>query len=101
MNRVTWPEDLLATDIGRLIKDPVTDSVLLAGVRAKCGIFHGTMSKIVPHTTTGKPVVFLSGPDISAHAASQACVFESCSHGQDSSFVRAVNQLKSFRDPGS
>ncbi|KAK9863985.1 hypothetical protein WJX84_001650 [Apatococcus fuscideae] len=39
--KVTWPEDLLATDIGRLIKDPVTDSVLLAGVRAKCGIFHG------------------------------------------------------------
>ncbi len=52
--RVTWPDELLATDIGKMIKDPVTGGILFAGLRAKCSIFHGPMSKIVPHTTTGK-----------------------------------------------
>ena len=52
--RVAWPDELLATEIGRLIKDPVSGSILFAGLRAKCSIFQGPMSKIVPHTTTGE-----------------------------------------------
>ncbi|KAK9869016.1 hypothetical protein WJX84_000276 [Apatococcus fuscideae] len=58
LTKVAWPEELLATEIGRLVKDPSTGSILFAGLRAKCSIFHGTMSKIVPHTTTGRADYF-------------------------------------------
>lgn len=52
--RVAWPEELLACDMGKEVKDPATGTILFAGLRAKCSIFHGPMSKIVPHTTTGE-----------------------------------------------
>ena len=54
MCRLDWSEDVLTLPPTAERFNPVDGSLLFRGLSAKAGIFEGEMSKITPHTTSGK-----------------------------------------------
>ena len=52
--RVAWPAVMKGWDQWRDVYSS-EGQLLFAGLRAKVSVFHGQMTRIVPHTTTGRP----------------------------------------------
>lgn len=52
VHRVAWPAVMKGWDQWRDVYSP-EGQLLFAGLRAKVSVFHGQMTRIVPHTTTG------------------------------------------------
>lgn len=57
--RVAWPAVMKGWEQWRDVYSP-EGQLLFAGLRAKVSVFHGQMTRIVPHTTTGHdPLQFI------------------------------------------
>ena len=55
--RLDWGDDVLTLPALAERFNPADGTLLFRGLSAKTGIFEGNMTKIVPHTTSGKATI--------------------------------------------
>lgn len=68
--RVAWPAVMQTWEQWQDVYSP-EGQLLFAGLRAKVSVFHGQMTRIVPHTTTGLPCRPHPSPPAPAPSAGQ------------------------------
>ena len=90
--RLDWGDDVLTLAPMAERFDPTDGTLLFRGLSAKTGIFEGDMTKIVPHTTSGKATNTRQSHQRYVHVNNQTSV----AAGRADYFGTAVNKAARF-----